>query len=148
MTDQNMVKGDAVYPNHLVVDEVPVKAALVFVKGEFATIDAAGYLVKMTTTKIKGLVQVRNAVTGGSGDGDVTVSVHRIGTRVLASMPINAKKGDLVQINGSNGTGNLVVSSATVDTANLAVGRVFGLYKNAALIATAADLGLVDMGVY
>ncbi len=147
MTDQNMVKGDAVYPNHLVVDTVPVKAALVFVKGEFATFDATGNMIKLTSTKIGGLVQVRNAVTGGSGDGDETVSVNRVGTRVLASLPANAKKGDYLQINGSDGTGNLVVSVATVDTAELGVGRLFGLYKNSAIVASAADLGLVDMGV-
>lgn len=146
MTDQNMGKGDAVYPNHLVVDDVPVKAALVFVKGELATFDATGNLIKLTTTKIGGLVQLRNAVTGGSGDGDVTVSVHRVGTRILASLPVNAKKGDYLQINGSDGTGNLVVSVATADPLNLGVGRLFGLYKNAAIVATAADLGLVDMG--
>lgn len=146
MTDQNMVKGDAVYPNHLVVDTVPVKAALVFLKGEFATFDATGNMIKLTSTKIGGLVQVRNAVTGGSGDGDKTVSVNRIGTRVLANLPVNAKKGDYLLINGSDGTGNLVVGVATDDPLNLGVGRLFGLYKNSAIVATAADLGLVDMG--
>lgn len=147
MTDQNMIKGDSVYPNHLIVDNVPVEDTTAFVKGELATFDANGYLTKLTSTKIKGLVQVRNAVTGGVADGDVSVSVHRVGTRILASLPVNAKKGDYLQINASDGTGNLVVSSATVDTANLGVGRLFGLYKNSALKATAADLGLIDMGV-
>ena len=147
MTDQNMQKGDAVFPNILHVKTYPVKALLVFVKGEFATIDATGHVIKLTTTKITGLIQIRNAVTGGATDGAVEVSCNIIGTRVLASMPVNAKAGDYVQINGADGTGNLVVSAATVDTANLGVGRIFALYKNAALIATAADLGLVDMGV-
>jgi len=148
MTDQEMVKGDSVYPNRLIAQEIPVKALLVFAKGEFATIDATGHLVKMTTTKILGIYQVRNAVTGGATDGIVTVTCNIVGMRVLASLPVNAKAGDLLQINGADGTGNLVVSAATVDTANLAVGRLFALYKNTALIATAADLGLIDMGVY
>ena len=148
MTDQNMVKGDAVFPNRLVAKTIPVKALLVFVKGEFATINAAGFLVKMTTTKILGLYQVRNAVTGGATDGLIEVTCNLVGTRVLASLPASAKAGDLLQINGSDGTGNLVVSAATVDTANLAVGRLYGLYKNTAIVAGAGDLGLVDTGVY
>ena len=147
MTDQNMVKGDAVYPNILHVDDIPVKAALVFLKGELATIDANGFLVKLTTTKILGLFQTRNAVTGGVGDGDITVSCNIIGTRILLNMPVNATKGNYVQINGTDGTLDVVVSAATVDTANLGIGRVFGLYKNAAIKATAGDLALVDMGV-
>jgi len=146
MTDQNMVKGDSVYPNILHVDDIPVKAALVFVKGELATIDATGNLIKLTSTKIAGLFQVRNAVTGGVGDGDETVSCNIVGTRILVSLPINAKKGDYLQINGADGTGNVVVSVATVDTANLGIGRLFGLYKNSAIVAGAGDLGLVDMG--
>jgi len=147
MTDQNMVKGDIVYPNHFVAREVPVKAALVFLKGELGTIDATGHLIKLTTTRVAGLVQVRNAVTGGVADGDVTVTCNDVGSRILLNMPVNAKKGDYVQINGSDGTGNVVVSAAIVDTVNLGIGRIFALYKNAALIATAADLALVDTGV-
>ena len=148
MTDQNMTVGDLPYPNRAVVDEVPVKAALVFVKGELATFDATGHLIKLTTTRIGGLCQVRNAVTGGAGDGDVTVAVNRIGTRILAPLPVNAKAGDMLQINGSNGTGNLVVSVAAADILNLGVGRLFSLYRNAAEIATAADLGVIDLGGY
>jgi len=148
MTDQNLVKGDAPYPNRLVVDDIPVKAALVFVKGELGTIDATGHLIKLTTTRIGGLVQVRNAVTGGAGDGDVTVSVNRIGTRILVNLPVNAKRGDMLQINGSDGTGNVVVSVAAADILNLGIGRLFDLYRNTAEIATAADLGVVDLGGY
>ena len=147
MTDQDLGKGDTPYPNRQVTQDLPVKAALVFVKGELATIDANGFVIKLTSTRIKGLVQIKNAVTGGSGDGDVTVSCLRVGSRVLLSLPINAKAGDLLQINGTNGTGNLVVSAATVDTANLSVGRLFELYRNTALKATAADLGVIDMGI-
>lgn len=148
MTDQNLVKGDAPYPNRLVVDDVPVKAALVFVKGELATIDSSGFLVKLTTTRIAGLLQVRNAVTGGAGDGDVTVSCNRIGTRILVNLPVNAKAGDMLQINGSDGTGNVVISVAAADILNLGIGRLFQLYRNTALTATAADLGVVDLGGY
>jgi hypothetical protein len=142
-----MVIGDAVYPNILHVDEVPVKAALVFVKGELATIDAGGFLVKMTTTKILGIFQVRNAITGGSGDGDVTVSCNIVGSRILVVLPASAKKGDYLQINGADGVNDVVVSAATVDTANLGLGRLFGLYRNTAIVSSANDLGLVDLGV-
>ena len=148
MTDQNLSKGDRPYPNRAVTKTVPVKAALVFVKGELATIDAAGFLIKLTTTKISGLVQCTQAVTGGATDGAVTTPVLMAPSRILASLPVNASVGDLLQINGTNGTGNLVISAATVDTANLAVGRVFELYRNAAEVATAADLGVVDLGSY
>ncbi len=147
MTDQNMGIGDAVYPNILHVDDIPVKAALVFVKGELATIDSTGNLIKLTTTKIAGLFQVRNAVTGGAGDGDVTVSCNIIGSRILVVLPASAKKGDYLQINGTDGVNDVVVSAATVDTANLGIGRLFGLYRNTAIVSSANDLGLVDMGV-
>ncbi len=148
MTDQNMVKGDSVYPNRLVVKTVPVEDTTSFLKGELATFDANGFLTKLTSTKIAGIVQVRNAVTGGAADGDEEVSVNDIGTRILVNLPVNAKRGDKIQINGSNGTGNTVVSTAGADPLNLVFGTLFGLYKNTAEKATAADLGLVDMGVY
>ncbi len=147
MTDQNMVAGDTPYPNILHADNIPVKATIVFAKGELATIDANGFLVKMTSTKILGLYQTRTAVTGLVGDGDISVLCNIITTRILLPMPTGAKKGDYVQINGSDGTADVVVSAALVDTANLGIGRVFGLYRNAALSATSGDLGLVDMGV-
>jgi len=148
MTDQDLVKGDIVYPNHFVAREVPVKAALVFVKGELVTFDSTGHMIKLTTSKIGGIAQVRNAVTGGATDGVVTVTVNDIGSRILVSLPINAKKGDKIQINASDGTGNTVVSVAAADPLNLVFGTLFGLYKNTAIIAAAGDLGLVDMGVY
>lgn len=147
MTDQNMVAGDTPYPNILHADEVPVKATIVFAKGELATIDANGFLVKLTTTKILGIFQTRTSVTGGAGDGDVTVTCNIITSRILLPMPANAKKGDYVEINGSDGTAAVVVSAATVDTANLGLGRVFGLYRNSGLVASLDDLGLVDLGV-
>jgi len=146
MTDQNMVKGDSVYPNILHVDDIPVKASLVFVKGELATINA-GFLVKLTGTKRNGLVQVRNAVTGGATDGAVTVSCNIVGSRILVSLPANAAKGHFIQINGSDGVGNNVITTADIDTISLGLGRLFGLYKNSAVISTAGDLGLVDLGV-
>jgi len=148
MTDQNLVKGDAVYPNRFVAKEVPVEDTTAFLKGELATFDANGFLTKLTTTKIAGIVQLRQAVTGGAADGDETVTVNDIGTRILVNLPVNAKRGDKLQINGSDGTGNVVVSVAGADPLNLVFGTLFGLYKNAAEKATAADLGLVDMGVY
>ena len=147
MTDQNMVAGDTPYPNILHADNIPVEDTTAFLKGELATIDVNGFLTKLTSTKVKGLYQVRTAVTGGVADGDITVLCNIITTRVLLDMPINAKKGDYVQINGSDGTGNVVVTSGDIDVADLGIGRVFGLYRNAALKATAGDLGLVDMGV-
>jgi len=147
MTDQNLVKGDSPYPNRLVVKDVPVKASLVFVKGELVTFDATGNMIKLTSTRIAGLAQCRVAVTGGASDGLVTTSVNMVGSRILVSLPINASIGNLLQINGTDGTGNLVISAATVDTANLSVGRIYGLYKNTAEFSAAADLGIVDLGI-
>ena len=147
MTDQDLGKGDTPYPNRQVTKDMPVKAALVFVKGELATLDSAGMVIKLTSSRIGGLVQIKNAVTGGSGDGDVTVSCLRVGSRALVSLPANAKAGDLLQINGSDGTANLVVSTATVDTADLSVGRLFELYRNTAEIASSGDLGVIDLGI-
>lgn len=148
MTDQNMVAGDVPYPQYQVTTTVPVKATIAFAKGELATIDANGYLVKLTTTKIAGIVQVKYAVTGGATDGSVIASVLDLRSRILVPLPVNAKKGDKVQINGSNGTGNVVVSAATADITNVVFGTIFELYKNAALKATAGDLGVIDFGVY
>ena len=136
------------YTQYQVTSKVPVKATIAFVKGELATIDANGYLVKMTTTKIKGVFQVKNAVTGGAADGDVIANVLECRSRILIPMPVNATKGNVVQINGADGTGNVVVSAATVDLINLGLGRVFSLYRNAALKATAGDLAVVDLGVF
>jgi len=147
MTDQNMVKGDSVYPNRLVVKDVPVKALLVFVKGELATFDAAGNLIKLTADRLNGLCQVRSAVTGGATDGLVTVSCNMVGSRILVSAPINTSVGNLLQVNGVDGTGNLVISAATVDTALLAAGRVFELYRNTAEFTQAGDLVIIDLGI-
>lgn len=148
MTDQNLVAGDVPYPQYQVTTEVPVKATIAFVKGELATIDANGYLVKLTTTKIAGIVQCKYNVTGGVGDGDVIASVLDLRSRVLVPLPINAKKGDKVQINGTDGTGNVVVSVATADPLNLVFGTIFQLYRNAAFKSAAADLGVIDVGLY
>lgn len=151
MTDQNLVAGDAPYPNYLTVDEVPIEgnaSPVSFLKGELATIDANGFLVKLTSTRINGLVQVRNAVTGGlANDDTVEANVQCERTRILIPMPVNAHKGQYVQINGSDGTGNVVISVAAADTLNLGIGRIFELYLNSALKATAADLAVVDFGV-
>lgn len=151
MTDQNLVAGDAPYPNYLTVDEVPIKGAtpaVIFVKGELASIDSDGLLAKLTTTRINGMVQVRNAVTGGLvGDDTVLAKVQCERTRLLLPMPANAHKGQHVQINGSDGTANVVVSVAAADTLNLGIGRIFELYLNSALKATAGDLAVVDFGV-
>jgi len=147
MTDQNMVKGDNVYPNIMHAQEIGVEDTTSFLKGELCTIDANGFLTKLTTTKRLGLYQTRNAVTGGAADGDETVTCNIVTTRILLNMPVNAKRGDYLQINGSDGTGNVVVTAGDIDVGALGIGRLFGLYKNTALKATAADLGLVDMGV-
>jgi len=147
MTDQDLVKGDSPYPNRLVVKEVPVKAALVFVKGELVTFDATGNMIKLTSTRIAGLAQVRQDVTGGAADGDVTVSCNMIGSRILVNAPINASVGNLLQINGADGTGNLVISAATVDTANLSAGRIFDLYRSTVEFTAAGDLVVIDLGI-
>ena len=151
MTDQNLQAGDAPYPNYLTVGTVPIKGAtpaVSFAKGELATYDTAGLLVKMTTTRINGMVQVRNAITGGLvGDDTVEAKVQCERTRILLPMPANAHKGQYVQINGTDGTLNVVVSVAAADTLNLGIGRIFELYLNPALVATAADLAVVDFGV-
>lgn len=151
MTDQNLQAGDAPYPNYLTVDTIPILGAtpaVIFAKGELATINAAGLLIKMTTTRINGLVQVRNAITGGLvGDDTVEANVQCERTRILVPLPVNAHKGQYVQINGTDGTLDVVVSVATADTLNLGIGRIFELYLNSALAATAGDLGVVDFGV-
>lgn len=147
MTDQNMVKGDSVYPNRLVVKEVPVFALLVFVKGELATFDAAGNLIKLVGSRLTGLCQVRNAVTGGAANGDVTVSCNMVGSRILVSAPANAHVGTLLQINAADGVNDLVIAAATVDTALLAAGRVFEVYRNTAEFTGAGDLVVIDLGI-
>ena len=142
MTDQNLSKGDPVYPQYQVNHHAFVEgnaSPVSFVKGELATIDSNGFVAKLSTTKIGGLVQVKNAITGGlAGDDTAKAALLDVGSRILVSLPASAKKGDILQINGSDGTGNLVVSAATVDLANLGVGKLFELYRNTALKATAA----------
>ena len=148
MTDQDLVKGDSPYPNRLVVKDVPVKAALVFVKGELVTFEiTTGIMIKLTSDRLDGLAQVRNAVTGGAADGDVTVSVNMIGSRILVSAPADTHVGTLLQVNGVDGTGNLVIAIATVDTALLSAGRVFDLYRNTAEFTQAGDLVVIDLGI-
>jgi len=147
MTDQDLVKGDAPYPNRLVVKDVPVKAALVFVKGELATFDATGNLIKLVGSRLTGLCQVRNAVTGGAGDGDVTVSCNMVGSRILVTAPVNTHVGTLLQINAADGVNALVIAAATVDTALLAAGRVFDLYRSTVEFTAADDLVVIDLGI-
>jgi len=147
MTDQDLVKGDSPYPNRLVVKEVPVKAALIFVKGELVTFDGVGMMIKLTANRLNGLAQVRQAVTGGAADGDITVSCNMVGSRILVNAPVNTSVGNLLQINGSDGTGNLVISAATVDTALLSAGRVFDLYRSTVEFTAAGDLVVIDLGI-
>jgi len=151
MTDQNLAKGDPVYPSRHVTHHATIEgnaSPLVFVKGEFATFDANRFLVKLTTTRILGLIQVKNDVTGGlAGDDTVEVPILQVPGRVLASLPAGAKKGDQLEINGTDGTGNLVVSTVGPN-AILSVGVLFELYRNTAVVASAADLGVVELGVY
>ena len=153
MVDQNLQKGDPVYPSRANIKRYFIEgnaSPLSFVKGELATIDANGFLVKLTTTKIAGLVQIRFNVTGGlAGDDTVGVTCLILGSHVLVSLPAGAKAGDQLQINGADGTGNLVVSAAAVDLADLGVGRLRELYRQAPTkVATAGDLGVVQMGVF
>lgn len=152
MTDQNLVKGDAPYPNYLVVDNIDLEGStpqVSYVKGELATVDADGFLVKLTGSKINGLYQIRNAVTSGlDGDDTVQAKVNAIRTRALLSLPADATKGNHVQINGVDGTGNVVVSAAAADILNVGIGTVFELYLNDARKAAAGALGVVDMGAY
>jgi len=147
MTDQDLVKGDAPYPNRLVVKDVPVKAALVFVKGELATFDATGNLIKLVGSRLTGLCQVRNDVTGGAADGDVTVSCNMVGSRILVNAPVNAHVGTLLQINAADGVNDLVIAAATVDTALLAAGRIFDLYRSTVEFTAAGDLVVIDLGI-
>ncbi len=54
MTDQNLVKGDPVYPQYARVKKYLIKGAATptsFVKGELATFTSEGYLGKSTTVK-------------------------------------------------------------------------------------------------
>ena len=114
-----------------------------------ASINTTGRLAKITTTKVGGVFQVMNAVTGGlAGDNTVTARVLAIGSRILLSMPAGAKRGSSVQINGTNGTGNVVISTGASPTHALSIGTVIELYLNAAEIATAGDLGVVEVGLY
>lgn len=151
MTDQNLVPGDIPYPTYQVTDRIEIKGSTpvtTFAKGEFATVDDDGLLIKLTTTRIEGLVQVKNAVESGLVDDDsaeVAICCER--TRIIVPLPINAHKGQYVQINGVNGTGNVVVSVAAADTLNLGIGRIFKLYKTAAKKSIAGDLAIVDFGV-
>ncbi len=151
MADQNMVAGDAVYPEYSRIDDGFIEGnatPVSFLKGELATIDADGFVVKLVASKIGGLVQVRNAVTGGlAGDDTVTVALLNVGSRYLLPLPVNAKKGDFVQINGADGVNDVVVSVAAADPLDLGIGRIFELYLNAALKATAGDLGVIDTGM-
>ena len=151
MADQNLVAGDAPYPEYSRIDDGFIEgnaSPVSFIKGELATIDSNGFVSKLTTTKIGGLVQVRNAVTGGlAGDDTVTVALLNVGSRYLVLLPASAKKGDFVQINGSDGTAAVVVSVATADALDLGIGRIFELYLNSALVASADDLGVIDTGL-
>jgi hypothetical protein len=154
MPEQNLQKGDPVYPHYLKVRRYFIQgnaSPTSFVKGEFATIDSNGFLAKLTTSKIGGLVQIRFNVTGGlAGDDTVGVTTITTNSRVLASLPAGAKAGDKLQINGADGTGNLVVSAAAVDLADLGVGTLFELYRPSGTtkVAGAGDLGVVDLGVF
>ena len=152
MANQNLSKGDPVYPQYIRVTEIPITGSatpLSFVKGELATVNTSGRLSKLTTAKIGGLYQVMNAVTGGLlNDNTVVARVLSVGSRILVNLPAGAKAGNLVQINATNGTGNVVISSSGANVQNVCIGRVFELYKNTALTATAGDLGVVETGVY
>ena len=148
MTDQDLVKGDSPYPNRLVVKDVPVKAALVFVKGELATFEiATGMLIKLVGSRLTGLCQVRNAVTGGASDGDVTVSCNMVGSRIIVSAEANVHVGDLLIIPATGGTGDLLLAAATVDTADKSAGRVFDLYRSTVEFTAAGDLVVIDLGI-
>ena len=152
MADQNLSKGDPVYPQYIRVTQIPITGnatPVSFVKGELATVNTSGRLSKLTTTKIGGLYQVMNAVTGGgANDNSVLARVMSVGSRILVNLPAGAKAGNLIQVNGTDGTGNTVISISTANLQNVCIGRVFELYKNTALTATAGDLGVVETGVY
>ncbi len=90
-----------------------------------------------------------NAVTGGTtGDNTIGVRCLQMGSRILVSLPINAKPGDALEINGSDGTGNVVVMAASDDIISLGIGRLFELYRSTTLVAAAGDLGVVDLGLF
>ncbi len=147
MTDQDLGIGDSPYPNRLVVKDVPVSATTVFVKGELATFDATGNLITLAGSRLAGLCQVRNDVTGGAADGDVTVSCNMIGSRIIVPAAVNAHVGTLLQIPASGGTDDLPIAAATVDTALLSAGRVFELYRSTVEFTAAGDLVVIDLGL-
>lgn len=151
MTDQNLGPGDMPYPSYQVIDDIAIKGSTpvtTFVKGEFATIDADGLLIKLTTSRIDGLVQVRNAIQSGLVDDDTIIAAIACErSRIIVPLPINAHKGQYVQINGADGVANVVVSVAAANTLNLGIGRIFKLYKTESSKSLAGEFGIVDFGV-
>lgn len=150
MVEQDLVQGDPVYPHYQREKRYFIEGnavPLIFLKGELATFDVGGFLVKLTTTKILGLVQIRFNVTGGlAGDDSIGVTTLQVLSRVLLPLPAGATAGNTVQINGADGVADVVVSAAAVDVVDLGLGKIFELYKKDPVkVALAGDLGVVDL---
>lgn len=137
--------GDAPYNQYATYITNPISAALAIVKGVIYTSDAAGNLVAVTDTVVKGTFQATAPAAANATAGEDRVQVLTTRSRILMKAPAGITKGDSMLLSA----GGAAVVKGAKNAVNY-IGSVFELYtkdSNGTVkeITVADDLVTIDM---
>lgn len=131
-----LVPGDNGWPQYNVTDSEFVKNAVLVVKGDIMTLDAAGRIVAVTGTGdiadlTRGAMQIQDAPAAAPTAEDTDeVQVFKQRSRVLLKAPANLSPTDPVELECNGGTvdPDKVALSAVAGRTNGYLGKIFQIY--------------------
>ncbi len=115
--------GDISYPEFAITTTLPISADLPIVKGTIYTIDAAGNLIAVTDTVVKGIFQASTKAPTNATAGSNLVQCLCQRSRILMSAPAGIVRGDSINLTA----GGKAITAGAKASVNY-IGTVFELY--------------------